>query len=81
MALDFNDLLYGIGSEVRRIRKEKNISIEKLSFSSGLSKNYISDFENGRRNATLKVLVKICTALEMELLDLFVNIYFEDYEI
>ncbi|MCB9188385.1 MAG: helix-turn-helix transcriptional regulator [Flavobacteriales bacterium] len=37
----------------------------------GMEENNYARYENGETNPTLKSLVKICNALEIELVDLF----------
>ncbi len=59
------------GHKVRQIRLKKNISQEELGFRSGLSKNYISDVERGRRNVSLQTIEKIAKGLEVAIKDLF----------
>jgi transcriptional regulator with XRE-family HTH domain len=54
-----NQLKSYIGSEIRRVRKEKKISQVQLSESSGISQTYISEIESGKRLPTLNVLHKL----------------------
>lgn len=60
-----------IGMRIGFLRKQKGWSQEELSFQSGINKNYISDLENGRRNASIKILEKIANALGITLSILF----------
>jgi len=53
-----------------KIRAERRISLEKLSEMSGLSKTYINDIENGKRNPTLTSLCQIAKALDVGLDDM-----------
>ena len=53
------------GKRVREARKLRGWSIERLSFESGVNKNYISDLERGMRNPTLKVVDALCQALRI----------------
>ena len=43
----------------------------RLSFRSGLSKNYISDVERGTRNISLKAISKLADGLKVEVKELF----------
>jgi transcriptional regulator with XRE-family HTH domain len=60
-----------VGRNLRRIRKEKGISIERLSLLSSVNKNYISDLERGDRNPTISVLDRIAYALKIDIKELF----------
>nr|WP_239447404.1 helix-turn-helix transcriptional regulator [Parasphingorhabdus marina] len=59
-----------VGDNVCRIRKERGLTQEKLSELSGLSQQYISDLERGKRNPTIVTIYEIAMALEVEHLDL-----------
>lgn len=50
---------------IRKIRKDKKISLRQLAEKSGLSVSFLSNLENGRVNITLSALRKIATALEV----------------
>jgi transcriptional regulator with XRE-family HTH domain len=52
-----------VGDNVCRIRKEKGLTQEKLSELSGLSQQYISDLERGKRNPTIVTLYELAQAL------------------
>ena len=64
-------LLGQLGMRIAYLRRKKNISQLELSVRSGVSKNYISDLENGRRNPTIEVLQKIANGLGVSLEKLF----------
>ncbi|AGY41548.1 transcriptional regulator Cro CI family [Mesoplasma florum W37] len=53
-----------IAANLRKIRSSKGLTQEELGFRCGISKNYISDFERGRRNITIKILQKLIEGLE-----------------
>ncbi|MEO9338577.1 helix-turn-helix transcriptional regulator [Mesorhizobium sp. SB112] len=55
-----------LGLNVQRLRREKKLSQEQLSFRSGRSRAYLSGVEAGRRNATLETLEVLAEALEVE---------------
>lgn len=61
-----------VGRNLRRIRKQKGISIERLSFISAVNKNYISDLERGNRNPTIGVLERLTYALGVDIKELFI---------
>ncbi len=60
------------GLRVKELRNDKRISQEELGFRCGLSKNYVSDIERGRRNISLKSVEKLANGLEVNEGDLFI---------
>jgi transcriptional regulator with XRE-family HTH domain len=58
-----------IGIVIRRLRDEKKISQEQLSFSADLHRTYISLLERNRKSVTVKTLHKITIALGIEIDD------------
>lgn len=68
---DSLSLLGQLGMRITYLRNKKNISQLELSIRSGVSKNYISDLENGRRNPTITVLQKLANGLGVSLEKLF----------
>ena len=54
------------GDNVKKYRKAKGFSQEKLAELCGLHRTYISDIECCQRNASLKSLQKIADALEVD---------------
>ena len=57
------DIRRRVGINVRRFRKERDLSQEALAFECGLHRTYISGVERGVRNPTVTVLDKIARAL------------------
>ncbi|RWB70412.1 MAG: XRE family transcriptional regulator [Mesorhizobium sp.] len=58
------------GLNVQRLRRERKLSQEQLSFVSGRTRAYISSVEAGRRNATLDTVEILAKALNVEPQDL-----------
>lgn len=57
---------------IKNIRKNKGISLNKLHEMTGVSRAYLYDLENNRRfNPTLFILQKIAEVLEVNIKDLF----------
>jgi len=54
-----------VGSNVRELRLEKNLTQEQFAELSGLSQQYISGLERGLRNPTVVTLYEIATALNV----------------
>lgn len=59
-----------IGSRIKEIRKQKNITIQKLSQFTDLSVGYLSNLERNQASPTLNNLQKICVALDISVRDL-----------
>lgn len=59
-----------LGLNLQRLRRERQLSQEELSFHSGRTRAYISSVETGRRNATLDTLEILAKALNVEPHDL-----------
>lgn len=47
-------------------RKEKNITLDELSKLSGISKSYLSELENHKHDASVKVICSLCKALNVD---------------
>ncbi len=56
-----------IGDKIVSIRKEKNLSSLELSFLCEMEKPNLIRIEKGRTNPTIKTLLKICKALQVDL--------------
>jgi len=63
-----------VGEQIRKARKVKGMTQERLAELSGLSFSYISDVERGTRNISLESLEKIVMALNIRLVQLFADI-------
>lgn len=59
-----------VGTNVRRLRLARELTQERFSELSGLSQQYISDLERGRRNPTVVTLYEIAVALDVQPVDL-----------
>ena len=61
----------GVFNEYRRSNKKrtekKHLTQEKLAKQLNMSRNYLSDIENGRYNPSIKLLEKIVEVLECEI--------------
>ena len=56
-----------VGSKIKGIRESKNLSLEEIAESSGLSKDQIMSIENGQNMPSLGPLIKIARALGIRL--------------
>jgi transcriptional regulator with XRE-family HTH domain len=59
-----------VGINLQKVRRERSLSQEELSFRSGVTRAYISGLEAGRRNPTILSLARIATALDVTIADL-----------
>lgn len=60
-----------IGSKIREYRKRKRYSQKDIAKLLNVSKAYISSFENGRRNPSIKTLERILNVLDVDIFDFF----------
>ena len=70
-----DDLLVLFGEQLKNFRKDRNISQEELAFRAELDRTYISGLECGKRNPTLKILVKLAISLKMSPSELLKNLH------
>jgi transcriptional regulator with XRE-family HTH domain len=61
------------GMNVQRLRRERGLSQEQLSFLARRTRAYISGVEAGRRNATLETLATLAEALGVEPYELIIE--------
>ena len=59
-----------VGDNCARIRKSRGLSQEVLAERCGLSQQYLSGLERGKRNPTIVTVYEIAQALEVTHLDL-----------
>ena len=64
------NILERFGQNVQRIRKERNISQEKLAELAGLHRTYIGMIERAEKNITLCNIEKIAKALNVKISEL-----------
>ena len=59
-----------VGDNCARLRKAKGWTQEELAERSGLSQQYLSDLERGKRNPTIVTIYEIAIALEVSHMEL-----------
>jgi len=69
MGITNTDVKTVLISNIRRYRKARNLTQEKLAELSGL--NSIADIEGGRSNPNLSTIVKIADSLDVKVWELF----------
>ncbi|MCK4401898.1 helix-turn-helix transcriptional regulator [bacterium] len=62
--------LITIGLQIRRIRKDKNLSLQEIANRTGLSKSLLSKVENFRTIPSLPVLLRISDVLNVDMAEL-----------
>ena len=71
------DMRKVVGLNVLRLRRERGISQEELSFRSGFGRAYLSGLETGKRNPTVVSLWEIAQALDAKPVDLLQEVQAE----
>jgi transcriptional regulator with XRE-family HTH domain len=61
-----------IGSKLRELRISKSITIEQLSFKSGIDTKQITRIELGQINTSIFQIYRISNALSVDLVDIFI---------
>ncbi len=61
-----SEISIAFGQLVRKHRKEKNISQEKLALLCSLDRSYMGRIERGEVNITIKRLYELAKALEID---------------
>lgn len=56
-----------LGSLIQEKRNEKKMTQSQVSNATGLSRNYISDIENGRYMPSAEALTKLAICLDLDL--------------
>lgn len=62
-----------VALNVRRIRTERGLSIEHLAFDASVDASYLARIERGTANASVDILERVCSALKIRLIELFVE--------
>lgn len=68
------ELLEKISTEIKRLRKQKELSQENLAFKIDIDRKYASLIEKGNTNLSVNYLKKVCEGLDTKLSDFFKNI-------
>jgi transcriptional regulator with XRE-family HTH domain len=59
-----------IGPMIRRLRKEKKLTLKSVAAKAGISEGFLSQVENNVNSPSVDTLVKICNAIEVNTGDL-----------
>lgn len=60
-----------VGVNVRRLRQERGLTQERVAFDAQIDLTYLGGIERGKRNPSLLVMVRIASALGVEIAQLF----------
>ena len=60
-------------NNIKYFRSLKNLTQEKLSEISGISKDYLSEIERGKKTPSIKRLIKIADALDIDVYKFFIR--------
>ena len=60
-------------NNIKHFRSLKNLTQEKLSEISGISKDYLSEIERGKKPPSIKRLIKIAEALDIDVYKFFIR--------
>lgn len=71
MGITEDKFLIDLGLRIKALRENKNLSQEDLANDCNIPKSQIARIEKAKINTTVKTLVKISNALEIEVRDLF----------
>lgn len=66
MEISEEDFITKLGIHIRQLREKKNLSQQDLANDCGISKSQIARIEVAKINTTVRTLIKISNALEIE---------------
>jgi transcriptional regulator with XRE-family HTH domain len=69
-SLDPEQFRRNLGQMIRRLRREKRLTQEDLAELASVNAKYLGDVELGKANPTLLILLKVSSALGLEMSDL-----------
>ena len=64
------DIKEVIGNNIKRHRIDKNLSHEQLANDSDIDRTYLQSIEKGKRNVSINVLIRLSSALNVQLIKL-----------
>jgi transcriptional regulator with XRE-family HTH domain len=62
-----------IGKKIRKLREEKNMHLADLAKKLGITSGYLSKLETGKKPISIRNIVSIASALDVDVVDLFTN--------
>jgi len=70
MDKEFNALKKNLGTNVRRLRRERGLSQEELAFEAEIDRTYVSQIERAIINPSLHILFKLGRVLKASVVSL-----------
>ncbi len=67
---DYKEFIKKIGKQIRELRTKQDMTQLDLAVKSGMEENAVQRLETGRTNPTIKTLLKIAKALDVEFSEL-----------
>ncbi len=64
------DVQKRVGGNVAKLRKQRGLTQDALAQAADVKQTYLSEIENGKRNPTLGMLVRLAAALGADVHDL-----------
>ncbi len=71
MEISEETFITNLGTHIRQLRESKNLSQQDLANDCGIPKSQVARIERAKINTTVRTLIKIANALEIEFIDLF----------
>ena len=65
------DIRVNFGIRLKKLRKERGISQEKLAELANIDRTYVTDIEGGKRNISIVIIERIAKALGLSISFLF----------
>ncbi|ADQ06159.1 transcriptional regulator, XRE family [Caldicellulosiruptor hydrothermalis 108] len=63
--------MFDVGKRIKELREQCGLSMSKLAKIAGVGQSTLSYIENGERSPTIDVIMKICNALGITLVEFF----------
>ncbi len=74
ITLEEREILEKLGTELRKVRKSKKLTLEDVSKGTHIKADYISKYENGKKEIGYLTLKKLCTFYRMNVSTLLYKI-------
>lgn len=74
--LDKDEFLKALGKQIKNLRESKGLSAAEFARRAYMERSHVARLESGGTNPTSTTLKVICTALEIDMEDLFKGFHF-----
>jgi len=71
--MNHTELLKRLGKKIKILRSKKNMTQNELAIECNFEKASLSRIESGRTNITVRTLYKISQALDVPMIEMFIN--------